>query len=66
MGDKWIPTAREYPPDGAEIQWLGSDGNPVDGVMVGRLWFFADRSMYIYYQPQFWRYRESSAARAAG
>ena len=29
--------------------------NEVKLIRQGRLWFFADRTMYVYYQPTHWR-----------
>jgi hypothetical protein len=50
-------------PEGVEVETVIADGsnpllsmrNQTTLVRKGRLWFFPDMSMYIYYQPTHWR-----------
>lgn len=57
---QWIRTSELYPESGRLVEWLDSAGNIIEGKMVGRLWFFRDCSMYIYYVPEFWRYDDGN------
>lgn len=60
--DNWISTKEQLPPlrqvvetkvvkDGKDhnVQLMKRDG------FAGRLWFFPDGSMYVYYEPTHWR-----------
>jgi hypothetical protein len=62
MDNNWISIKEKYPPlrevvetkvekDGKEynVQPMKRDG------LAGRLWFFPDGSMYVYYEPTHWR-----------
>lgn len=58
---KWIACAERLPPLGEPVATRIDDGHSVrnEGVlkrggMNGRLWFFADDSMYVYYTPTHW------------
>ena len=51
----WTPTARELPPNGAEVEAMDGGGHIQRLVRDGNLWWFPDRSMYVYFVPQFWR-----------
>lgn len=51
----WTPTERALPPDGQEVLTMGEHGTVQTLVRDGNLWFFPDRSMYVYYTPKFWR-----------
>lgn len=54
----WIPVAEREPPDGETVNTKIDDGNGVRNVQPlkrqGRLWFFPDGSMYVYYTPTHW------------
>lgn len=56
----WVCTACDLPPDGAVVQTKIDDGNGCrneqDLKRQGRLWFFPDGSMYVYYVPTHWRF----------
>lgn len=54
MGE-WTRTADEEPPDGAVVETLSSNGQQQQLKRQGRLWFFPDGSMYVYYTPEYWR-----------
>ena len=55
----WLPITVEAPQDKIEVETKIDDPdgkrNVVKLVRQGRLWFFPDMSMYIYYQPTHWR-----------
>lgn len=58
----WRPVLTDPAPEGVEVDTviIGSgDDNPLRNhqslVRRGRLWFFPDRSMYVYYEPTHWR-----------
>ena len=56
----WIKTNDELPPEGVEVETEIDDGikdsprNLQKLVRKGRLWFFPDMSMYVYYVPTHW------------
>jgi len=58
MGD-WLPITAELPQDKIEVETKIDSGmverNVAKLVRQGRLWFFPDKSMYVYYQPTHWR-----------
>lgn len=58
MGD-WIKVSEQLPPEGAVVETKIDDGNGCRNVQklkrIGRLWFFPDGSMYVYYMPTHWR-----------
>jgi hypothetical protein len=51
----WILTTDALPPEGVEVETRDSGGNVQTLVLSSGLWFFPDRSMYVYYVPQSWR-----------
>ena len=55
----WTSTEKDLPADGEEVNTKIDDGisvrNEQSLVRQGRLWFFPDMSMYVYYQPTHWR-----------
>jgi hypothetical protein len=53
----WRSVQHDPPTRDQPVQWLTSTGETVDGHTKGRLWFFADWSMYVYYTPAYWRPR---------
>ena len=58
MADQEWHTPRDHPPeDGQAVSWLDSSGAQTDGWYRGRLWWFADWSMYVYYEPILWKPR---------
>lgn len=56
----WTPTERELPPVGVEVLTMDSGGHVQSLVFEHGLWFFPDRSMYVYYTPKFWHLGEIS------
>ncbi len=56
--ESWNSTSSITPQDGAKIYWMQSDGAAVEGIFKSNLWWFKDMSMYIYYCPKYWKYRE--------
>ncbi|KKM66790.1 hypothetical protein LCGC14_1477710 [marine sediment metagenome] len=56
--DEWIPLTDELPPDGVEVNTkihdLEGSRNEQSLIKQGNLWFFPDRSMYVYYSPTHW------------
>ncbi len=55
----WIACNVQLPPDGEVVQTIISDQhderNEQQLKRQGRLWFFADGSMYVYYTPTHWK-----------
>jgi hypothetical protein len=56
----WIPVSDRLPPDGITVSTkIDDDKEPRNEQQLkrkGRLWFFPDMSMYVYYSPTHWRY----------
>ncbi len=54
----WTRTAEMLPPDGiivdTMISDIGGERNHQRLYRKGRLWFFDDGSMYVYYTPTHW------------
>lgn len=52
---EWKPITREDPPTGATVLTKIDDGGGERNEQTlkrhGRLWFFPDMSMYVYYEP---------------
>jgi len=59
----WQPI--DTAPDGVVLDTKIDDGHGERNVqplkLVGRLWFLADGSMYVYYRPTHWRERIDAA-----
>jgi hypothetical protein len=55
MSADWTPTESALPPVGIAVETMDSGGHVQQLVRDGNLWFFTDRSMYVYYTPSFWR-----------
>ncbi len=55
----WNQTEVTLPLDGVEVETKIEDANGVRNEQTlkrrGRLWFFPDGSMYVYYTPTHWR-----------
>ncbi len=49
----WRSVADDPPPEGEVVEVQNNGGAHLK--RVGRLWFFPDASMYVYYTPEFWR-----------
>lgn len=61
---EWISVAKCYPPDGVEVMTKIDDQDGVRNeqtlLKYGNLWFFPDRSMYVYYRPTHWRHIQAN------
>lgn len=53
MSLDWRSAADDPPPEGVVVQVQNNDGALLK--RQGRLWFFPDGSMYVYYTPEYWR-----------
>lgn len=51
----WHRPADVLPPEGVEVAVLDSTGQASTLVYDSGLWWFPDRSMYVYCTPTFWR-----------
>ena len=55
----WLPITAELPQDEIKVETKIDTGmverNVTKLVRQRNLWFFPDRSMYVYYQPTHWR-----------
>ena len=65
----WISVNDQLPPEGVEVQtkirdWRGERNNQ-SLKRQGRLWFFPDMSMYVYYEPTHWMAMPAKENRAA-
>lgn len=56
---EWTAVRDALPPDGEIVETKIDDADGVRNeqrlVRDGRLWFFTDHSMYVYYTPTHWR-----------
>lgn len=56
---EWVECSQSLPPDGEIVETKIDDGrkcrNECRLKRQGRLWFFEDESMYVYYTPTHWR-----------
>lgn len=51
----WTRVDRSLPVEGVPVLTLSPGGQQQVLKRVGRLWFFPDGSMYVYYVPAYWR-----------
>lgn len=55
----WKKISEQLPPEETVVETKIDDGNGCRNVQKlkrrGRLWFFPDDSMYVYYTPTHWR-----------
>lgn len=51
----WIRTEVALPDEGVVVDTISPRGIGSPLKRSGRLWFFPDGSMYVYYTPEFWR-----------
>lgn len=51
----WISLNQEPPPENVVVNTINSTGQITRLKRIGRLWWFEDGSMYVYYVPQFWQ-----------
>jgi len=51
----WVKTQDLLPPEGVIVKTMDSSGCVQQLVRQGKLYFFPDMSMYVYYVPVFWR-----------
>ena len=60
MSDNWTRTTDRLPPHGIIVKTKVHDEhgerNNQSLKLKGRLWFHADDSMYVYYEPSHWAY----------
>lgn len=54
----WNITRNELPRDGEIVHIITEGGMETELAFDNNLWWFTDRSMYVYYTPMFWRYKE--------
>jgi hypothetical protein len=59
MPETWTKCRDELPPENVPVMTKIDDDKGCRNVQplkrCGRLWFFADGSMYVYYTPTHWR-----------
>lgn len=51
----WNDTTQVRPSNGESVWAMDSGGNVSELVFDKNLWWFPDRSMYVYYVPRFWK-----------
>jgi len=54
---KWNRTSDRYPPEGQMVVVLNGDQEQ-ELVFERGLWWFPDRSMYVYFVPSLWRHSD--------
>lgn len=61
----WTRVTKDTLPDeGRLIDWIAPGGEQIDGgKRLGNLWFLPCGTMYCYYTPTYWRYRQTLAAK---
>lgn len=52
----WTPTANARPPEGQVVETIDNGGCMRRLIFERNLWWFEDRSMYVYFTPVFWRH----------
>lgn len=61
----WIPTSERLPDDREIVETKVHDDRGCRNTQPlkrnGRLWFFPDGSMYVYYTPTHWRYVDAKS-----
>ena len=55
MSTDWIATIERLPPEHEVVEAADSGGHVQPLLRQGRLWFFPDMSMYVYFTPTRWR-----------
>ena len=55
MNRDWTETRDSTPPEGELVETMNSSGQVINMIRQGGLWFFEDKSMYVYYVPQRWK-----------
>jgi len=53
--NKWISTGQKLPEQHFVVETKSPSGMIQDLKLVGKLWYFPDGSMYVYYTPTHWR-----------
>lgn len=53
--ENWTRTSEQLPEEGVEVDAMDSGGHVRRLVYENNLWWFPDRSMYVYFVPGFWR-----------
>lgn len=57
--DNYTSTEKELPPKNRPLEWITPSGEVVYGKFAGgAVWFPEGSSMYVYYQPTYWRIRQ--------
>ncbi len=54
----WTRTDQELPPEGKAVDTISPGGQETQLKRTGKLWFYPDGSMYVYYTPEFWKERK--------
>lgn len=52
----WTPVTEALPPEGQLVETISPGGLQQTLKRKGRLWFVPDMSIYVYYEPTYWRY----------
>lgn len=55
MDERWFRPDDQLPKDGEIVDVMLSNGRTTQLKRSGRLWFVPDGSMYVYYEPTFWK-----------
>lgn len=62
MSETWISCQDELPPEGEDVLTKIDDANGCRNEQrlkrKGRLWFFTDMSVYVYYTPTHWKRKD--------
>ena len=52
---QWNLTASALPPVGVKVRTMSEGGIEQTMIYDNNLWWLPDKSMYVYYTPQFWK-----------
>lgn len=57
---EWIKVSEKLPPEGIAVETKLDDSKGIRNmqklIRKGRLWFYPNGSMYVYYTPTHWRF----------
>lgn len=62
MAQQWHNTKDQLPPEGRIVDTISEGGLGQKLKRQGKLWFFPDGSMYVYYAVAKWAYLEGQDA----
>lgn len=55
MAESWTRPSVKMPPPGVLVDAISPSGSETRLIVIDGLWFLEDKSMYVYWVPEFWR-----------